>query len=165
MKKPVKVMKNGEIEALVSTVVERLRSRGLRRTRALDLLITQMARRNQPMTIADLTASPALRDQCDPATVYRLLMKLQEHGVVRRLGLHDRAMYFILVQPGTHHDYLVCTGCGEIAEIDIECPVRALEKQLQTQSGYHHVYHELEFFGVCPGCHEGAEHEGRAHCC
>jgi Fe2+ or Zn2+ uptake regulation protein len=163
MSKPA--MGQSEIQALVSSVVDRLRSRGLRRTRALDLLITEMARHNRPMTIADLTGSASLQGQCDPATVYRLLMKLQEHGVVRRLGLHDRAMYFILVQPGHHHDYLVCTGCGEIAEIDLECPVRTLEQQLQKKSGYHHVYHELEFFGVCPGCHDGAEHEGRAHCC
>lgn len=158
-------MKNPEILALVDSVVGRLRSRGLRRTRALDLLITEMARHNRPMTIADLAGSASLQGQCDPATVYRLLMKLQEHGVVRRLGLHDRAMYFILVQPGRHHDYLVCTDCGEIAQIDMECPARTLEQQLEKQSGYHHLYHELEFFGVCPGCHEGMEHAGRAHCC
>lgn len=159
------VNKDAEIQTLVTRVVERLRSRGLRRTRALDLLITEMARHSRPMTIAELTESESLQGQCDPATVYRLLMKLEEHGVVRRLGLHGRAVYFILVQPGRHHDYLVCTDCGEIAQIDIECPVRTLEQELQKQSGYHHVYHELEFFGVCPDCHQGAEHEGRAHCC
>ena len=159
------VMKSAEIEALVASVVERLRGRGLRRTKALDLLITEMAEHGRPMTIADLTATESLSGQCDPATVYRLLMKLEEHGVVRRLGLHDRSTYFILVQHGLHHDYLVCTGCGQIAEIDIECPVRTLERKLEKQSGYHHVYHELEFFGVCPACHDGKEHEGKAHCC
>lgn len=158
-------MNAGEITSLVAGVVERLRARGLRRTKALDLLITEMARHGRPMTIADLTATESLSGQCDPATVYRLLMKLEEHGVVRRLGLHDRATYFILVQHGLHHDYLVCTGCGKIAEIDIECPVRTLERKLEKQSGYRHVYHELEFFGICPECHDGKEHEGRAHCC
>ena len=158
-------MKSTDIAALVASVVDRLRGRGLRRTKALDLLITEMAQHGHPTTIAELTATPSLSGQCDPATVYRLLMKLEAHGVVRRLGLHDRATYFILVQPGQHHDYLVCTGCGKIAEIDLECPVRTLERQLEKQSGYHHVYHELEFFGVCPSCHDGKEHQGRAHCC
>jgi Fur family transcriptional regulator, ferric uptake regulator len=158
-------MKAAEIESLVAGVAERLRGRGLRRTKALDLLITEMAKNGRPMTIADLSGAPGLSGQCDPATIYRLLMKLEEHGVVRRLGLHDRSTYFILVQQGRHHDYLVCTGCGQIAEIDIECPVRTLEGKLEKLSGYRHVYHELEFFGVCPACHDGKEHEGKAHCC
>lgn len=158
-------MKKTEIEALSNTVAERLRSRGLRRTRALDLLIREMASREKPVTIADLTAAESLREQCDPATIYRLLMKLEEHGMVRQLGLHGRAMYFILVTPGRHHDYLVCTGCGSIAEVDMECPVRTLEKRLEKSTGFHHVYHELEFFGICPNCHDGREQHGTAHCC
>ena len=158
-------MKQTEIDALADACAGRLRTRGLRRTRALDLLIREMAGRDKPVTIADLTGAPSLRDQCDPATVYRLLMKLEEHGMVRQMGLHERAMYFILIRPGHHHDYLVCTGCGSIAEVDMDCPVRSLERKLEKASGYRHVYHELEFFGVCPACHDGRERHGTAHCC
>jgi len=158
-------MKQNEIKALADACAQRLRARGMRRTRALDLLIREMAGREKPVTIAELTQSPALHSQCDPATVYRLLMKLETHGMVRRLGLHDRAMYFILVRPGHHRDYLVCTGCGSIAEVDMECPVRSLEKRLEQSSGFRHIYHELEFFGVCAGCHDGRTHAGIAHCC
>lgn len=158
-------MKSAEITALADACAERLRARGLRRTRALDLLIREMAGCEKPVTIADLHAAPALRQQCDPATVYRLLMKLETHGMVRRLGLHDRAMYFILVRAGHHHDYLVCTGCGVIEEVNLECPVRSLEQRLEKVSGFRHIYHELEFFGVCAGCHHGRERAGSAHCC
>jgi Fur family ferric uptake transcriptional regulator len=158
-------MKSSEIESLTDVCAERLRARGMRRTKALDLLIREMAGREKPVTIAELSQSPALRRQCDPATVYRLLMKLETHGMVRRLGLHDRAMYFILVRAGHHHDYLVCTGCGTIAEVDMECPVRSLERKLERSSGFHHIYHELEFFGICSGCHDGRERAGAAHCC
>lgn len=158
-------MKNPEINVLVEACGERLRNRGLRRTRALDLLIREMAGRNKPVTIAELTQTAALKKQCDPATVYRLLMKLEEHGMVRRLGLHDRAMYFVLVLPGHHHDYLVCTGCGQITEMDMDCPVHSLERKLEKASGFRHVYHELEFFGICPGCHDGRKRHGTAHCC
>ena len=145
-------MKKTEIEALSNAVAERLRSRGLRRTRALDLLIREMASREKPVTIADLTAAESLREQCDPATIYRLLMKLEEHGMVRRLGLHDRAAYFILVVPGRHHDYLVCTGCGKIEAIKAPCPVHELEEEIREKTGYRGLYHELEFFGTCPKC-------------
>lgn len=158
-------MKKIEIDGLLEGIARRLRSRGLRRTRALDLLLREMAGCEHPVTIQELAQCPALCEQCDPATVYRLLMKLEEHGMVRRLGLHDRAAYFILVVPGRHHDYLVCTGCGRIEEVDMECPVRSLEQKLEKASGFRHVYHELEFFGICPGCHDGRERHGSAHCC
>ena len=158
-------MTKAEIDSLVDDCAKRLRNRGLRRTRALDLLIREMAGRDMPVTIADLTQSPTLREKCDPATVYRLLMKLEEHGMVRQLGLHERAMYFTLVRQDRHQDYLICTGCGRIEEVDMACPVRTLERKLEKSSGFRHVYHELEFFGVCPGCHDGRERLGTAHCC
>jgi Fur family ferric uptake transcriptional regulator len=158
-------MTESEIDALVEACGERLRHRGLRRTRALDLLLREMAGREMPVTIAELTRAPGLREQCDPATIYRLLMKLEEHGMVRQIGLHERAMFFTLVKPGHHHDYLICTGCGSIAEVDMACPVRNLERKLEKSSGFRHVYHELEFYGICPGCHDGRERKGTAHCC
>jgi Fur family ferric uptake transcriptional regulator len=158
-------MKKAEIEALAEACAERLRKRGLRRTRALDLLIREMAGRDKPVTIGELSQAKSLKENCDPATVYRLLIKLEEHGMVRRLGLHDRATYFTLVTPGHHHDYLVCTGCGKIEEVDMDCPVGSLERKLEKASGFRHMYHELEFFGICPGCHDGREREGMAHCC
>lgn len=158
-------MKRKDIDALADRCAERLRRRGLRRTLALDLLIREMAARQKPTTIADLAQSPALAEKCDPATVYRLLMKLEENSMVRRLGLHERSTYFVLVIPEQHHDYLVCTECGVISEVDMVCPVRSLEEKLQKSSGFRHIYHELEFFGICPGCHDGREHAGAAHCC
>jgi Fur family transcriptional regulator, ferric uptake regulator len=157
--------KSPNLNHLVESVVARLRARKMRRTAALDALIREMARSPRPTTIAELSASPLLAQRCDPTTVYRLLMKLESHGIVRRLGLHERATYFILVSADHHHDYLVCTVCGMIIEVDFACPVRSLEKKLGETSGFHHIYHELEFFGVCPTCHDGREHQGTAHCC
>jgi Fur family ferric uptake transcriptional regulator len=54
--------------------------------------------------------------------------------------------------PGKHSDYLICTQCGTIESLDIACPVEALESQISQQSGFKKLYHELEFFGVCPAC-------------
>jgi Fur family transcriptional regulator, ferric uptake regulator len=38
-----------------------------------------------------LAESKELKSGADKATVYRLLMKLEERGLIRRLGLHDRS--------------------------------------------------------------------------
>ena len=109
-------------------------------------------RRDSGMTLAELAASPRLADQCDKATVFRLLQRLVGHGIVRRLGLHERAAYFTLLLPGRHCDYLICTGCGSIEAITAPCPVHELEEEIRHKTGFRNLYHELEFFGLCPRC-------------
>lgn len=140
------------IDPIVRQTVQRCREAGLRRTKALEELIATLAESGRPMTLAELATSERLSDQCDKATVFRLLQRLAGHGMVRRLGLHERAAYFTLIIPGTHSDYLICTKCGSIEAIKAPCPVHALEEEIREKSGYRDLYHELEFFGVCPKC-------------
>ncbi|MFK7851067.1 MAG: Fur family transcriptional regulator [Akkermansiaceae bacterium] len=136
----------------VKQAVERCRDLGLRRTKALEELIATLVEHPRPMTLAELAASNRLADLCDKATVYRLLQRLTEHGIIRRLGLHERAAYFTLLQPGKHSDYLICTVCGKIEAIKAPCPVHDLEDEIREKTGYQGLYHELEFFGTCPSC-------------
>ncbi|MEI6675358.1 MAG: transcriptional repressor [Verrucomicrobiota bacterium] len=137
---------------LIQETIGRCREAGLRRTKALEELLTTLLESARPMTLAELAASARLADQCDKATVFRLLQRLIEHGIVRRLGLHERAAYFTLLLPGRHNDYLICTGCGSIEAITAPCPVHELEDEIRVKTGYRHLYHELEFFGLCPNC-------------
>ncbi len=144
-------MDKQKIDQVVEGCVETLRQRGLRRTRALDAVLRFMAASGKPVTLAELAQSDGLAGT-DQATVYRLVMKLEEHGLVRRLGFHERATRFALLVAGEHHDYLVCTECGSIEDVDLHCPVHALEQDLMKKTGFSRVYHELEFFGICPTC-------------
>jgi len=140
------------MNAVVQEIIDRLRGAGLRRTKALEELITTLLESERPMTLSELAASQRLADQCDKATVFRLLQRLAGHGVVRRLGLHERAAYFTLLVPGKHSDYLICTSCGSIEAIQAPCPVHHLEEEIREKTGFRNLYHELEFFGVCPKC-------------
>ena len=136
----------------VTAIIDRCRKEGLRRTKALEELLSTMLECERPMTLAELAESPRLSNQCDKATVFRLLQRLADKGVIRRLGLHERAAYFALLLPDQHQDYLICTECGSIEPINAPCPVHELEKEIQFTTGYKHLYHELEFFGTCPKC-------------
>ena len=137
---------------VVQEIIDRLRGAGLRRTKALEELITTLLESERPMTLSELAGSQRLADQCDKATVFRLLQRLAGHGVVRRLGLHERAAYSTLLVPGKHSDYLICTSCGSIEAIQAPCPVHHLEEEIREKTGFRNLYHELEFFGVCPKC-------------
>ncbi|MBK1881448.1 transcriptional repressor [Luteolibacter pohnpeiensis] len=140
------------MNAIVKETVDRCRDAGLRRTKALEELISTLLESGRPMTLAELASSDRLAEQCDKATVFRLLQRLIEHGMVRRLGLHERAAYFTLLLPGRHNDYLICTSCGSIEAIKAPCPVHELEDEIREKTGFRNLYHELEFFGLCPAC-------------
>ena len=138
----------------LNSIIDLCRTEGLRRTKALDELISTLLESDRPMTLAELAESPRLSNQCDKATVFRLLQRLADKGILRRLGLHERASHYVLLQPNQHRDYIVCTECGSIDPINAPCPVHELEKEIKFTSGYKNLYHELNFFGVCPQCSE-----------
>jgi Fur family ferric uptake transcriptional regulator len=140
-----------EAAQLVERVIEHLRSQGFRRTEALAALLTHMALRHRPVTPGELAHSRPLAER-DQATIYRLLMKLEEAGVVRRHGLHRRTSHFELIIPGHCHDYLVCKSCGGMAQVDVDHSLETVERQIEAGSGWRRVQHELDFFGVCPEC-------------
>jgi len=144
--------KRPEPERLLLEAVERARASGLRRTKALEDVLSILIHACQPLTLADIAESQHLGSGADKATVYRLLMKLEQRALIRRLGLHDRAAYYTLILADEHNDYLICKDCGRIEKLDISCPVQALEQQIAKKSGFKKLYHELEFFGQCPDC-------------
>jgi Fe2+ or Zn2+ uptake regulation protein len=139
-------------DTLIHESIARCRAAGLRRTWALEELLRQLIESHRPLTLADIAESKELKNRCDKATVFRLLVRLEKHGILRRLGLHDRSAYYTINLPGEHSDFLICTECGTIETLDIACPVEKLEAQISKESGFKKLYHELEFFGVCPKC-------------
>lgn len=138
--------------SLHKDLLEKAKNSGLRRTKALEAILTCLAEHNRPMTLSELTSCGHLAEQCDKATVFRLLQRLSDKGMVRRLGFHERAAYFTLLVPGIHRDYLICTDCGSIEAIEAPCPVHKLEEEIRRETGFVGLYHELEFFGCCPSC-------------
>ena len=139
-------------ECLLCHALDRAREQGLRRTPAVEDGLRILIDSDVPLTLADIAESRHLSSQADRATVYRLLTKLEKLAIIRRLGLHDRAAYYTMIFPGEHNDYLVCTECGKIERLDIECPVEQLEERIAWNSKFTQIYHELMFFGVCPKC-------------
>ncbi len=127
------------------------RAAGLRRTHLLRRVLEILQRQSAPVSIRELSAARGVRDDCDPATLYRLLQRLEAKGLVRRIGLHERAAHYTL-RRGHHHDYVVCRECGDVALLDMACPAQKLEREVGRRTGFKDVDHELQFYGVCPKC-------------
>lgn len=134
-------------------LLDRCRQEGMRITTTLEkILILLINSKKEPVTVKSLFESEKIEGSCDPATVYRLLQKLEEKKIIRKIGLHDRSTHFILNESGQHRDYVVCHDCGDVETLEMICPVEELENKVSKSTGFQDVYHELQFYGICPVC-------------
>ncbi|MEM9017411.1 MAG: Fur family transcriptional regulator [Verrucomicrobiota bacterium] len=134
-------------------LLEACTAAGMRRTSALRAVLSVLSSAYQPMTLQQIGDDPNFSTHCDPATIYRLITRLEENRIVRRIGFHSRAAHYCL-REGSHQDYLICRACGSVEVLNIACPVEHLEQQIATESGYADLEHELEFYGRCATCQD-----------
>lgn len=52
---------------------------------------------------------------------------------------------------GQHHDHMICTKCGEIAEF-VNDELEHLQKRIAVGSGFHMLQHKMEIYGICVSC-------------
>lgn len=135
----------------VEELLKQCTASGMRKTAALEACLRVLARADQPVTLQQIASDAAFGVSCDPATIYRLVTRLEERRIVRRIGFHSRAAHYCL-RERSHQDYLICRDCGNVEVLDIACPVEHLEKQIAEESGFSDIEHELEFYGRCLVC-------------
>ncbi|MBD1842086.1 transcriptional repressor [Cyanobacteria bacterium FACHB-63] len=125
------------------------------RTRSQDRILNILKSLNRSISAQDLYVELRNRDQgMGLATVYRALEALKLEGMVQVRTLSNGESLYGLIQEDRHH--LTCLQCGESVAID-ECPVHALEQQLNQSHRFKIYYHMLEFFGMCDRCQAKTE--------
>jgi Fur family ferric uptake transcriptional regulator len=130
----------------------RLRQQACKLTGPRRAILQVLEREARPLSSKEIfTALP--KGECDLATVYRSVQRLEQLGVVKRFQWGDGAARFALIEAGgdSHQHHLVCTRCTRMVEIG-ECIVRELEQRVAERSNFKAVTHRLEFFGICPAC-------------
>lgn len=132
-------------------VLNQLGEYGIKTTKALEALVDEMLLHERPITISKLHERPKL-ERLNPTTLYRLMIKMEQVGMVRRIGLHTRAVHYLLNLPGVQTDYIVCISCGDVCQIHPPKTPEAVEAFIAQQTGWWDVRQQMEFFGNCPQC-------------
>ncbi len=120
------------------------------RTRSQERVLNLLKTLNQGISAQDLYVKLRDRQQgLGLATVYRALEALKLEGLVQVRTLSNGESLYSPIQRDQHH--LTCLHCGRSIAIQ-ECPVHAVETELQDSHQFKVYYHTLEFFGLCDRC-------------
>jgi Fur family ferric uptake transcriptional regulator len=86
------------------------------------------------------------------ATVYRVLTQFEGAGLVTRHHFEGGTAVFELNE-GEHHDHIVCTDCGRVAEFADES-IETRQREIAAELGFEITDHALIVHGRCvrPDC-------------
>lgn len=84
------------------------------------------------------------------ATVYRVLMQFAEAGILLR-GHFETSVAIFELNEGTHHDHLICTGCGKMEEF-VDSDIEQRQVEVARERGFTIKEHSLVLYGTCAAC-------------
>ncbi|MCF7871334.1 MAG: transcriptional repressor [Candidatus Omnitrophica bacterium] len=140
----------------------RLRGRGCRLTVPRQAILELLNKSSEHLSAEDIyfkvkKTYPAI----GLTTVYRTLELLVNMGVVSKFDFGDgRARYELAANAEdeeNHHHHLICTNCGKVINytdfVNQEKElIEKTENKLATKYNFEINNHQIQFYGICPGC-------------
>ena len=125
---------------------------GFKSTRQRELILDLFLSAQRHMNVEELHRKLRARHpRIGYSTACRTFKLFALSGIAREVHFGDGRTRYEPVAQGEHHDHLVCTGCGQIAEFEN----RKIE-ELQTAVADSHDFlihsHKLELYGLCAKC-------------
>ena len=122
----------------------------MKNTQRRTAILQQVAAAGGPVSAEEIFE--ALRGQFPTlarSTVYRNLERFAQDGLLDKEVSPDGV--FRYARREEHGHYLVCTQCHSRIRLQ-ECPLTAMEKELERETGFSIDRHQLTLYGKCPAC-------------
>ncbi|MBU0720991.1 transcriptional repressor [bacterium] len=84
------------------------------------------------------------------ATVYRTLALLEDSSMVTSLSFGAQGKKYELGAK-EHHDHLICTKCGSIAEF-VDEKIEERQHKIAEELGFEMSDHSMQIYGICKDC-------------
>ena len=135
-----------------------LKSIGLKATLPrLKILEIFQAGRQRHMSAEDVYREIlSVNEDIGLATVYRVLTQFEQAGLLVRHHFESGKAVFEL-NPGTHHDHIVCLNCGRVEEF-YDPEIEKRQAKVAQDRGFAITEHALYLYAEClkPDCpHRG----------
>ena len=139
---------------LRAAVVSRLAASGQRLTATRDAVVSSLANAARPLTIPELLAAAPNLAQ---SSAYRILVVLEQAGVVHRIATNGDHVRFELAEDLTgHHHHLVCSRCGTVEDVPtstkLERSLDAAAREITRATGFRALHHRFDLVGLCGRC-------------
>jgi Fur family ferric uptake transcriptional regulator len=131
-------------------VLERLRARGGRVTTSTRAVVQVLAEADDHLSANDIGERVrALHPDIHASTVYRILDRLTELGVLTHAHLGQRPAVYHLADD--HHDHLVCENCGTVYDMPAAV-MRPVARQVARDYGFELESGHFALGGRCLRC-------------
>ena len=121
----------------------------LKQTKQRRLIVDQFLKLDGHIEAEDLYAAVRKKGHnIGLATVYRTLNLLKDAQLVEQSSFSDGRAVFERIEPGSHHDHLVCLECGHIVEFENDT-IEELQEQIALKFNFRLITHKLELYGTC----------------
>lgn len=84
-------------------------------------------------------------------TVYRTLKLLCAAGLASEIQFSDNVARYEVADTHSHHDHLVCLGCGRVVEV-YDPRIESIQGELARTHGFSLQGHTHNLYGYCPQC-------------
>lgn len=131
---------------------DRLRAASLRCTDARIAVLSLLEHANGPATCSDV-ADALGEDRCDPATVYRTLVTLADHGIAHVVSWAEGMAHYELASSNDDeyaHAHFHCVECASVTCLPADQVASGLSPSDPWRSAVARAQHQLH--GVCPDC-------------
>lgn len=146
------------MERLLRRIDDEISSSGGKRSRGRGQIIEIFFRSCRHLTVEELTRKVRVRNRnIGSATVYRTLKLLTRMGYAKELDFGEGAKRYES-NLTEHHDHLVCTSCGKVAEFE-EPGIEKLQDDVARRHGFSPTMHRLAIYGYCSRCAPSADTE------
>ena len=87
----------------------------------------------------------------EPEFVRQCMNRMVDLGFAQKEQFKDQPIRYEHRHLGRHHDHFICTKCGNIVEF-ADPDMERLQVKIAARHGFHMLQHQMEIYGLCPGC-------------
>ena len=125
---------------------------GMKSTQQREIILDYFLSSNKHLSIEELYRKLRTKHpNIGYATVCRTLKLFAGSGIAREIHIGDGQTRYEHIAVGEHHDHLVCTRCGKIAEFENKT-IESLQDKVADSYGFIIKNHKLELYGLCKEC-------------
>ncbi|OGP95287.1 MAG: hypothetical protein A2157_13900 [Deltaproteobacteria bacterium RBG_16_47_11] len=132
----------------------RISEEGLKATKQREEILNIFLNSSGHKSLAQIYAQVAKTNpKIGYVTVYRTLKLLTQLGLATRRKFEDGETRYEPASEGSHHDHLICLGCGKIIEFE-DPTLEALQKGIAQRYRFKISHHLMELYGRCEECRQ-----------